>query len=106
MAQSSARYPDRRLFLVAVCVLAATPLLRVGDVQALEILLIIHVAYLLSCFMLAGFSVRLYGFWKILGVPHAVFLIGALVLAVASLRFKFYPPPDITLLKSPLMLSI
>jgi hypothetical protein len=106
MAQAISPYPDRRLFLTTVCLLAGAPLARIGDVQALEIFLLLHLSYLFASFVLAGFRCRLFGVWKTLGIPHALFLLTALLLALASLRFKFYPPPEVTVLKLPLILSV
>lgn len=98
--------PTRRAFLAAICILAAAPNAKIGDVQLVEILLLLHFAFLAIEFALAGFRCRVYAPWRSLGIPHLIFLALVFVLALASLRFRFYPPPDIGFLKQPLVLSV
>jgi hypothetical protein len=96
----------RRFFLATVAVLAAVPALKLGDVQALEVFLLLHLVFLAVCFVLAGFRCRVYWPWRRLGIPYGVFLFLTLLLALASFRFRFYPPPDISILKEPFILSV
>jgi hypothetical protein len=82
------------------------PNARLGDVQLLEVFLLLHFAFLMISFALAGFRCRVHWPWRSLGIPHVVFLVMTLTLALASMRFQFYPPPEITALKKPFILSI
>jgi hypothetical protein len=106
MIQAKSTDPDRKLFLTILCCLAAAPNAKLGDVQALEVFLILHLSYLIGQFAFAGFRCRIYEPWRRLGSPYGIFLILTVLMAIASMRFKFYPPPDITLLKMPFMLSV
>ena len=106
MIQVKSSNPNRKLFLTILCCLAAAPNAKFGDVQALEIFLLLHFSFLVGQFAYAGFRCRIYEPWRRLGIPYGIFLILTVLLALASMRFRFYPPPDITFLKMPFILSV
>jgi len=105
MSGTKVRALRHKHLLLAVCVLAAMPTVRLGDVQLLELFLLLHVSYLSICFILGGFRLYLQKATRALVAGHLVFAIAAVALAAASLRLNFYPPHDISFLKSPLLLS-
>lgn len=106
MTQENSSNPSRKVFLTVACCLAAAPNLKVGDVQALEIFLLLHLSFLIAQFAYARFRCKVYPPWRRLGIPYAIFLVLTAILALASMRFRFYPPPDITFLKMPFILSV
>jgi O-Antigen ligase len=97
---------NHRVFIGVVCVLAAMPITKLGDVQLLEVFFLLHFAFLIVNFILRGFRSRIYRSWRPIVVCHVLFLIVTLLLALASLRLHFYPPPATTLLKTPFVLSV
>ena len=106
MIQLKPSSPKRRLFLTILCCLAAAPNAKLGDVQALEIFLLLHLSFLIAQFAYAGFRCKVYPPWRRLGIPYGIFLLLTVLLALASMRFRFYPPLDITFLKMPFILSV
>jgi hypothetical protein len=106
MPQVKSPSPNRKLFLTILCCLAAAPNAKLGDAQALEIFLLLHFSFLVAQFAYAGLRCRVYEPWPRLGIPFGIFLMASLLLALASMRFRFYPPPGITFLRMPLILSI
>jgi hypothetical protein len=93
-------------WLLLFVILSTMPALKVGDIQVLEILqaLVLSIAMLL--FVYTGFAIPTTEPWKDYGPLYLIFLGMGLGLAVLSLRLTFYPPPDVSLLKQPLILSI
>jgi len=107
MAYSLRRPPNHRIFLTAICVLASAPVLKLLDVQILEIVLLANAAGLFLLFIFRGFRLTLNRIWLPPTICYVFFFFITLLLAFASLRFRFYPPPAATsLLKQPLMISI
>ncbi len=82
------------------------PILKVGDVQVLEILQAIVLGIAVLVFVYTGFAIPATKSWREYGPPYLLFLGCGLGLAVASLRLAFYPPADVSFLKQPLILSI
>ncbi len=94
-------------FLAVICVLAGAPVIKIAEIQPLELFLLAHIALLFSLFMYRGFRFRLTSLWQTYGIPNAVFLLIASLLAVASLRLPFFPiPSEPSILRQPLFLSL
>jgi hypothetical protein len=107
MAVKLHKVRGHKVFLGACCILAATPVIKIADVQLLEIFFFFHVIWLALVLLFQGFRVPLNPLWRTIGTGYAIFFITTLCLALASLRFRFYPPlPSEPFLKQPLILSL
>ncbi len=107
MSASTNKPVSHKLFLAIICILAATPILKIGDVQLLEIFLFLHLLWLTLLLTVRKFRAPLNNLWRSLGMSYAIFFLVALLLALASLRFHFFPPlPTEPFLKQPFILSV
>lgn len=107
MASPTSARARHKFFLATICILAATPIIKIGDIQLLEVFLFLHILWLALVLAFHRFRVPLNDLWRSIGTSYAIFFIIVLGLALASLRFPFYPPqPDLSLLKLPFVLSI
>jgi hypothetical protein len=107
MASVTTPRTRHRFFLATVCLLAAAPIIKLGDIQLLEVFLFFHLLWLALELASRQFRVRLNDIWRSIGVCYAFFFIAVLVLALASLRFRFYPAEQqMSLIKLPFMLSL
>jgi hypothetical protein len=109
---TSVRMPaaDRLVLLPASCLvscvmLSAAPALKIGDVQALELVQLLYLFVYAPLFVYCGLKIPTGGLWRHYGEGYFAFLSICSGLAILSLRLSFYPPPDISLLKQPLFLS-
>jgi hypothetical protein len=93
-------------WLAAFTVLGAAPVLRLGDVQLLEIFQALAVLSAAAWFARAGFRAGLPAPWREYGGLYLAFLALCLAGSLAALRLHFYPPPGIGPLKQPLVLSL
>ena len=89
-----------------LAILSTIPVLRLGDVQAVEIAQVIGLSAAMPFFVYGGLKVPLGGLWRRYGSRYLLFLGFCVVLSVLSLRLPFYPPPGISLLKRPGLLSL
>ena len=107
MAALKTTRTKHKLFLATLCILAAAPIAKVGDVQLLEIFLFLHLMWLLLTLAFCHFRVRLNDLWLSFGTYYSIFFLAVLIFAFASLRFRFYPSQqESSFLKLPLILSI
>lgn len=96
-----------KLFLSVLCILSGAPVLKLGEIQSLELLLLVHFALLLCMFMYRGLRFRVTPLWRTYGIPNAVFLCVTTLFAVAALRLPFFPiASEPSILKQPMFLSI
>jgi hypothetical protein len=93
-------------WLAAFVILSAMPVLKVGDVELVEVLQVLWLGAAAPLVVYGGLKVPASGIWRQLGGAYAVFLGLCAGLAILSLRLAFYPPADISLLKEPLVLSL
>jgi hypothetical protein len=93
--------------LVLACgVLSTMPMLKAGDIQILELLQAARLPVTLLLFIYSGWRIHRQGLWREHGRNYLAFLAISLALAIVSLRLEFFPPPDFSLLKQPLFISI
>lgn len=94
------------LWLITFILLSTAPELRIGDVQAAELLQLIRALLVTALFAYAGLKLPRTGVWRNYGTAYLVFLGLALMLSIVALRLSFYPPSDISSLKEPFVLSL
>jgi hypothetical protein len=87
-------------------VLSAIPELRLGDVQAVEMLQLLRVLLVALLFVQIGGRFPNGGVWREYGRGFLVFLALSSLFAAAAIRLRFYTPSSISLLKAPIVLSI
>ncbi len=92
--------------ILAMAALSAAPILKIGDIQAVEILQAASLCLAAPAFLYGGMRVPAYGVWRRYGARYAVFLGVALGLSIMALRLPFFPPPDVSAIKKPLLLSL
>ncbi len=94
------------IFLALTGALCSTILLKVAEIQYLELLYAFQLFLLLYVFTQRGFKARLLRSSVQLGGLYLVFMAGALVLSLAALRNQFFYPADLSLLKHPVWITI
>jgi hypothetical protein len=94
------------IWLFLFITLSAAPDLKLGDIQVLEIAQSLRLTVVACFFIVSGFRIPASGVWRKYAAPYCVFLIACLILSVFALRLAFYPPPDISLLKYPFLVSL
>lgn len=93
-------------FLFLTGSLASTILLKVAQIQYLEILYFIELFVLLVVFSKNGYKVRLFRPYLRIAIWYVFFSFAALVLSLCALRYDFYFPTDINFLKYPVVITI
>ncbi len=93
-------------WVLACCLLSTMPMLKAGDVQILELVQAARLPLTLLLFIYSGWRIHRQGLWREHGRSYLAFLAIALAFAIVSLRLEFFPPPDFSLLKQPLFISI
>ena len=88
-----------------VCTLSATVLLKVGEIQYLELVLAADFFLLVCLFAQNRFQVRIFRPYFSLAESYAIFLSLAFLLSVIALRQNFFEFND-TLFKKPLIVTI
>lgn len=88
-----------------VCTLSVTVMLKLGQIQYLELVLVADLLVLAVAFAARDFQVRVYRPFFSLGKSYAVFLLVALGLALVALRQDFFPF-DNNPLKQPLAITV
>lgn len=97
----------QKAFLLVLCILAGAPVLKLGEIQILELILLLHFVLILVMFVYRGLRFRTTAIWRTYGIPNAAFLFAAGLLAVFALRLPFFPiASEPSLLKQPLFLSL
>ncbi|RPI14621.1 MAG: hypothetical protein EHM65_04530, partial [Acidobacteriales bacterium] len=92
--------------LALLAILSTMPVLRLGDIQAVEIAQVICLSAAAPVFVYRGLKIPLGGLWRRYGSKYLLFLGLCMVVSVLSLRLPFHPPPDIIWLKRPGLLSL
>jgi hypothetical protein len=92
--------------LLAMIALSAAPIFKIGDVQAVELLQVLLLALAAPAFVYGGMKIPAFGAWRRYGGKYALFLVLALCLSLFALRLPFYPPPEVSAIKQPVLLSL
>ncbi len=100
------RFQPARVFLFLAAALSATILLKVGEIQYLEIIYFLQLCLLVLLFPRRGFRARLFRPAFRLGMLYAAFMLVTLISAFAALRNDFYFPSELSLLKHPIWITI
>lgn len=95
-----------RWALILLVVLSAAPVLKIGDVQAVEMVQILWLLSAAPLFFFRGMPAPWSGAWRSYGGLYLLFIALCLVVSAASLRLPFYAPPGISVLKGPFVLSL
>jgi hypothetical protein len=95
-----------KIFLFLTGVLASTILLKVGQVQYLEILYFIELLVLLIAFANNGYKVRWFRPYSRIAICYLLFSFATLVLSIGALRYEFYFPDGVNFLKYPVVITI
>ena len=95
-----------RVFLFGAGALASTILLKIAQVQFLELLYVAQIALLAVAFSRNGFRTVVYGPLLWLGLLYGGFCVAAVALGVASLRFDFYLPAGLSAVAHPVVVSL
>jgi hypothetical protein len=93
-------------WLVIFVLLGAAPVLRIGDLQLVELLQLLWLGLATPFFVYQGLKIPSSGIWRRYGSGYLMFLGLCAGLSILSLRLTFYPPPDISILKQPVFLSL
>lgn len=93
-------------WLVLLAILSTMPILRMGDVQVVEIAQLICLSAMAPLFVYGGLNIPLGGLWRRYGIKYVFFLGLCVLVSGLSLRLSFHPPPDISWLKRPGLLSL
>ena len=93
-------------WLLALAMLSAAPVLRIGDVQLLEIVQALSVCAAAAWVAYGGFRIRFPEPWREYGVRYLVLLGLCAGVSALSLRLQFFPPPGISILKQPAAVSV
>ena len=93
-------------WLVPLALLSAAPELRIFDVQVVEVLQLARVALVALLVARCGFRLPVEGVWVRFGRGYLFFFATSFVLALAALRLPMFTPPDLSILKGPLVISV
>ena len=93
-------------WLTLFAALSAAPAARVGDVQFLEVAQVLVLCAAAALAIRARFHLRLSPVWREYGGRYLALLCASAAVSALALRLPFYPPPDISLLKQPLAISL
>jgi hypothetical protein len=99
-------FGSHRIFLFLAASLSSTILLKVADIQYLELIYLLQLCVLLLLFPRHRFQVRLLRPAFTLVLLYLIFAMAAFVLALVALRNDFYYPSDITFLKHPVWITL
>lgn len=97
----------RKYFLtVAISMLAATILLKLGEIQYLELLLALDFLVVVTIFFKDGLQTAIYRPYLRIGCYYAVFAIGAILLSMIALQQQTFYSFDDSALKKPLIVTL
>jgi hypothetical protein len=92
--------------LMTLVILSGATVVKIGDVQGLELLQLLWFLAALPYFVYRGLKIPTSGLWRQYGIRYLLFLGGCLAVSLLALRLTFYPPSSATWLKQPVILSI
>jgi hypothetical protein len=96
----------KRILLFAVAALASTILLKIDQIQYLEFINLGLIVVLLVTFAQHGYQATWFRPYLRIASFYTIFVVIALTLAAASLRYDFYLVDDLNILKYPAFISI
>ena len=92
--------------IIVLAALSAAPALKLGDVQALEIVQLLWLIAASAVFLYRGLRVPCSGLWRRYGPGYLAFIFLCLIISALAFRLRFYPLPETSLFKSPGWLSM
>jgi len=95
----------RRLFLFLASTLSSTILLKVAEIQFLEIIYCLQLGFLIALFPRRRFRTRLFRPAFVISALYGVFMVVTLISALAALQNDFYFPSQLSLLKEPVWIT-
>lgn len=96
----------KKVLVIILCFLLPLTDLKIGDVQPAEMFVMFGLFAFVLVSMLNGFAFRMNReLWK-LEKQYLLFLLLSFLLAMIALRLDFYPPTNISFLKTPPILSV
>lgn len=95
-----------KIFLFLTGALASTIVLKVGQVQYLEILYFVELFVLLVAFCGNGYKIQWFRPYLRIAKWYFVFSFASFVLALFALRYDFYFPGPISVLKYPVVITV
>lgn len=100
------RLSASRIFLLLAAALSSTIVLKVGEIQYLELIYFLQLIVLLLVFPADRFQFSLFRPAFTLLWLYLIFALSAFVLALVALRYDFYYPSNITFLKYPVWITL
>ena len=94
------------VFLFLTASLTSTIMLKVAQIQYLELIYFIELMVLAIAFSKNGYRIRWFRPFLNIGVNYLIFAAVAFILALCALRYDFYFPGPITALKYPVIITI
>lgn len=95
-----------KIFLFLTGTLASTIVLKVGQVQYLEILYFIELLVLLTVFCRRGYVIRWFRPYLRIAIWYLFFSVATLILSIFALRYDFYFPGPVSVLKYPVVITV
>ena len=92
-------------WLLVLVGLSTAPVLRIGDVQVLELVQVVWLFSAAACFLASGLRTRMPAVWREYGERYFALLALCAAVSALALRLDFYPPGGASWLKAPLMVS-
>ncbi len=95
-----------RWWLMLCVALSAMPAVKLGDVQGLELAQVFCLCLAAPIFAYHGMRVPAGGLWREYGKGYLLFLGLSAAVSILALRLAFFPPPNVSVFKQPLVLSL
>jgi len=106
MPASDRAAAGRGAWLALFAALSAAPAARFADVQLMEVAQFLVLAAAAAVAIHARVRIRFAPVWLEFARPYGFLLAACAAVSLLAMRLPFYPPPDISALKQPLVLSV
>jgi len=83
---------DHRFVMWVLCAFAGWPLLKIANVQLLEMFMLLHGTYLALRWMARGFTIPVEGIWNRPGRWQGWVMLCVFLVSLSSMRMQAYPP--------------
>jgi hypothetical protein len=94
------------IFLALTGLLSSTIMLKLGEIQYLEIIDVFQIVVLFGVFVQQGLKLRVFRAGLLIAALYLVFLIAVFCLSLVALRNPFFFPDDLSLLKHPVWITL